>query len=365
MTIEELPLTPIPPSPSAKAMLRDVSDAAKTTMTLWKNRLYGQGEKNAAESSYMYSSEEERQKSESNNREDRREEETTTEGGGEECNYVQYGIITRHMSAVIEIGEDGSHKKSTGTVAADCQSIPRSPPPVVKQDEVIIMKHIASDTSHMTSETSQETCAESVASIGQEFVSIESSGEPTQAYSMSSIEHVKAEVANVLIKLSCSSESYGSAASAKKKEEEKKSRVQFSKVVVSEVWERPRFDPDDVRALFYTISDIERFEDEAEESSCDGSFFSTSFSYTVTPTPSYLEGDETDENETPVATEPTSKGRKIIGPEKVDGFVAGAYEALAAHLSNINTPTNDSKKATSSPDNYGSPSNGAMPISEV
>ena len=386
MTIEELPGTPIPPSPSAKAMLRGVSDAAKTTMTLWKNRLYGgQGEKNAAASSY--SSEEEGQKSESN-REDQKEETTTTEGR-EECNYVQYGIITRRMSAVIEIGEDGGYKS---TVAADCQLISGSPLPVVKQDEVIIMKHIASDTSDMTIETSQETCAESVASITQELVSIESNGEDdaasqdkfTQesaeeaaesseeqgneyvpaAYSMSSIEQVKAEFANVLIKLSCSSESYESAASAQKKKE-KKRRVQFAKVIVSEVRERPRIDPDDVSALFYTISDIERFEDEAEESSCEGSFFSTSFSYTITPTPSYLEGDETDENEAPVATKPTAKGRNIIGPEKVDGLVAGAYETLVAHLSNINTPTNDCKKATPSSDNYGLPSNGAMPISEV
>ena len=77
-----------------------------------------------------------------------------------------------------------------------------------------------------------------------------------------------------------------------------------------------------------------------------------------------MEGDETDENETPVATEPTAKGRKIIGPEKVDGF-AGEYETLVANLSNINTPTNDSKKATPSSGNYGLSSNGAMPISEV
>lgn len=295
-------------------------------MTLWKNRLYGgQGEKNAAASSY--SSEEERQKSESN-REDKREK-TTAKGGREECNYVQYGIITRRMSAVIEIGEDGGYKS---TLAADCQSIPRSPLPVVTQDEVIIMKHIASDTSDMTIETSQETCAESVASIAQELVSIESTsgeddaasqdkltqesaeeaaesseeqGNESVAYSMSSIEQVKAEVANVLIKLSCSSESYGSAGSAQNKK--KKSRVQFAEAIVSEVRERPRIDPNDVSALFYTISDIERFEDEAEESSCDGSFFSTSFSYTVTPTPSYLEGDETDENETPLATEPRQR----------------------------------------------------------
>ena len=382
MNIEELPGIPILPSPSARAMLLDVSDAAKSAMTLWKNRLYGgQGEKNAATSSY--SPEEEKQKSESN-REDRREETTTTKGR-EECNYVQYGIITRRMSAVIEIGEEGG-------VAADCQPIPRSPLPVVKQDEVIFMKHIASDTSEMTNDTAQETCAESVASIAQDLVSIESGGvddaaskdKLTQefaeeasensgeeqgneyvsaAYSISSIEQVKTEVANVLIKLSCSSESYESAVGAQKRK--KKSRVQFAKAIVSEVRERPRIDPDDVHALFYTISDIERFEDEAEESSCDGSSFSTSFSYTITPTPSYLERDATDENETLVATEPIAKGRKIIGPDKVDDLVTGAFEALVAHFSSINASSQDGKIANPGSDNYGFLNKAALLIAEV
>ena len=330
-------------------MLRNVSDAAKTTVAL---------------------------------------ESPGTQNSSDVVNYVQYGIVTRRISAVIEIGEDG-HFNSTA--ASECQPIPRSPLPVAKQDEVIIMKHIASDTSDMTVETSQETCAESVASITQELVSIESGGEDdasfhhqpikesteeatpaenagehgkgyvSAAYSLSSIDQVKAEVANVLIKLSCSSESYESAVSA-----QKKNRVQFVKAIVTEVRERPRIDPDDVSALFYTISDIERFEDEADESSCDGSCFSTgnSFSYTVTPTPSYLEGTETDENETSVAIEPTTKGSKTIGPGAVDGLVAEAYEALVDHLSNMTTSTNN-KRAIPGSENYGLPNNGTMPIAEV
>jgi hypothetical protein len=151
-------------------------------------------------------------------------------------------------------------------------------------------------------------------------------------HSETSIEKLKPEAAKPLIRLSCSIDSNDSAKSAHAKIS---NRVQFADAIVSQVRERPRTDSDDVGALFYTISDIERFEFDADESSCEGSSFSSSFSYTITPTPSQGEH-ETDENDTPVATEPAMEN-KITGTDPL--VVSEANEGLVAHGSNIYAPT--------------------------
>jgi len=195
------------------------------------------------------------------------------------------------------------------------------------QDEIVITKRSASDTSDMTTESVSKACARSIAFPTDDLASVEGASEHTQVptsdtqeakgrkgekededvvsvtYSVPLFEKMKAEVATTLTKMSRSCKSHESSISTPSQQ---KSRVQFAETIISEVRERPRIDPDVVRDLFYSISDIERFEDEAEESSYDSSSVGNSFSYTVTPTSSYYEGnDDNGEIDTPVASEPT------------------------------------------------------------
>ena len=276
-----------------------------------------------------------------------------------EVNYVQYGVVTDCISAVIEIGEDGSNKAAIG---CDGDASDESPPlKMDKHDEIIITKRIciAPDTSDMITESMSKSCARSIASPTDDLASTQvpttrstqeakdRKGEKEDVdvvsvtYSAPLIEKMKAEVAITLTKMSRSCKSHESSISTSS--QQKTSRVQFAETIISEVRERPRIDPDVVRDLFYSISDIERFEDEAEESSYDSSSAGNSFSYTVTPTTSYDEGnDDNSEIDTPVASEPTKD--HIIG---ADGMVAEAYSTLLARLSSMNAPTDDKKEVVS------------------
>ena len=276
-----------------------------------------------------------------------------------EVNYVQYGVVTDCISAVIEIGEDGSNKAAIG---CDGDASDESPPlKMDKHDEIIITKRIciAPDTSDMITESMSKSCARSIASPTDDLAStqVPTSTQETKdrkgekedvdvvsvSYSVPLIEKMKTDVAITLTKMSRSCKSHESSISTPSQQ---KTRVQFAETIISEVRERPRIDPDVVRDLFYSISDIERFEDEAEESSYDSSSAGNSFSYTVTPTTSYDEGnDDNSEIDTPVASEPTKD--HIIG---ADGMVAEAYSTLLAHLSSMNAPTDDRKEVFSGSD---------------
>ena len=273
-----------------------------------------------------------------------------------EVNYVQYGVVTDCISAVIEIGEDGSNKAAIG---CDGDASDESPPHKMdKQEEIIITKRIciAPDTSDMITESMSKSCARSIASPTDDLAStqVPTSTQETKdrkgekedvdvvsvSYSVPLIEKMKTDVAITLTKMSRSCKSHESSISTPSQQ---KTRVQFAETIISEVRERPRIDPDVVRDLFYSISDIERFEDEAEESSYDSSSAGNSFSYTVTPTSSYDEGnDDNSEIDTPVASEPTKD--HIIG---ADGMVAEAYSTLLARLSSMNAPTDDKKEVVS------------------
>ena len=226
-----------------------------------------------------------------------------------EVNYVQYGVVTDCISAVIEIGEDGSNKAAIG---CDGDASDESPPHKMdKQEEIIITKRIciAPDTSDMITESMSKSCARSIASPTDDLAStqVPTSTQETKdrkgekedvdvvsvSYSVPLIEKMKTDVAITLTKMSRSCKSHESSISTPSQQ---KTRVQFAETIISEVRERPRIDPDVVRDLFYSISDIERFEDEAEESSYDSSSAGNSFSYTVTPTTSYDEGNDDTEN---------------------------------------------------------------------
>mmetsp|Transcript_19198 Transcript_19198/g.38701 ORF Transcript_19198/g.38701 Transcript_19198/m.38701 type:complete len:536 (+) Transcript_19198:241-1848(+) len=286
----------------------------------------------------------------------------------EAVQYKQFGVITKHLSAVIEIGEDGNGSSCAGGPSpTSIVETPKLRPPEQEtkkeemifpdgeEDAVILMSHTVSD---MTTESFVRTASTSsvssavTASQGtdQDFKqdhrskditsppvvdALPSQDDDSSFYSIASITQMKKDVAEALHRAgddgdfspassttdrvdnrtntgnisTKDKQAVSSKSNASTKHKRNVSKVSFAESIVSEVRERPRIDPKVVKELFYSHSDIDRFEDEAYDS--DGFSVSSSYSYTsLTPNSSYQGSDygSEDENDTtPTPAAPESK----------------------------------------------------------
>lgn len=269
--------------------------------------------------------------------------------------YVQFGIVTGHISAVIEIGEDGSGSggNSGGYGRTPPTSIVEIEPQHHEQERKTTSSIVMNQTiSDMTTEsstfirTASSSSAASLTAANNRDLKKPHEGVGTDAASTmpsergqssckgkdtddtACVNHMKKDVAEALLKesgsnsddfhtenteASSSPDKYALSTDASSPKHPM-SRVHFASTIVSETRERPRIDPEEVHELFYSRSDISRFEDEAYDS--DG--------YTITPMSSKgSDVGEDDAKRTPTPTDP-AKAEDFVAADLISE-IAGVF----------------------------------------